>query len=662
MITTYGKMPEKMPDGFLTSVKFPVLAMLDKRTGDGRLLESAGATTRDLPLPILGQFRLGPGGHEGAEVTGALFEVTVDPKSGVMSGRGYLLDDEYGRRHARLIKTKAMRGNSVDLADVEASLEYDDDFDGTVVRFSKYRLAATTGVAKPAFAEAYAELEDDELTASLTDEELVCEPEEWHVNIVLPEDEDEIVASAGVVQQFDAFYVPEAAAPQKIIVDADGRVYGHLGLWESCHDGIAGRCVRIPRQNDSYASFNKPGVLTDRGIVETGPIFAYGGHRPANGADDLEQAYGGIENAWADVRITEGRFGPWISGIVRPGIPDEVVYAARASRISGHWVGGKLKAIVSVNAEGFDVPGSGFAAADFQFTTSDNGVFELVASFPACSDLAAAPSLVPPIGAQREAQRGLKWVADGHGGDGLEQATIGRARSMARGETRSPETVRRMRDFFNRHQSDKKATGWRPGEAGYPSPGRVAWALWGGNTGWSWAKRTSERLDSANTDSETFVEDMETEDEGMGEGMCPPATQDIEINLANREEAINIATYGPMNPEEPNEEFWAEKADRWSVTIAEAKKSLCGNCAAFIQTPSILDCIEEGMGEEGEATMDAANLGYCEIFDFKCAGDRTCDAWIVGGPITEESEAPEDEEEYANMDSGAMLLRLMHDE
>ena len=60
--------------------------------------------------------------------------------------------------------------------------------------------------------------------------------------------------------------------------------------------------------------------------------------------------------------------------------------------------------------------------------------------------------------------------------------------------------------------------------------------------------------------------------------------------------------------------------------------------------------------------MEAANLGYCEVFDFKCAGDRTCDAWIVGGPITEESEAPEDEEEYANMDSGAMLLRLMHDE
>lgn len=666
MITTYGKMPDKMPDGFLTTVKFPVLAMLDKRTGDGRLLEAAGASTRDLPLPILGQFRLGPGGHEGADITGALFEVTVDPKNGVMSGRGYLLDDEYGRRHARLIKTKAMRGNSVDLADVEASLEYDNDFDGTVVRFSKFRLAATTGVAKPAFAEAYAELDDEELMASLGDEELVCEPEEWMVNIVLPEQEDEIVASAALLQDFDTFYVPEAASPQKIVVDGEGRVYGHLGLWESCHDGIAGRCVRIPRPNDNYASFNKPGVLTERGIVETGPIFAYGGHRPANGADDLEQAYGGIENAWADVRIVEGRFGPWISGVVRPGVPDEVVYAARASRISGHWVGGKLKAIVSVNAEGFDVPGSGFAAADFQFTTSDEGVFELVASFPPCNDLSTelsnGISLVPPVGAQREAARGLKWVADGHGGDGLESATIGRARSMARGEQRSPDTVRRMRDFFNRHQSDKQATGWRPGETGYPSPGRVAWALWGGNTGWSWAKRTSERLDAGSAEGIDFaIGDEEDDGEEMMNG-CPPATQDIELNLANREEAINLATYGPLNPEEPNDDFWAEKADRWSVTITEAKKSRCGNCAAFFQTPEIMDCIASGLGEEGEEVADAANLGYCEIFDFKCAGDRTCDAWIVGGPITEDPETEEDDEEYANMDPGAMLLRLMHDE
>lgn len=402
MKITFGSMPTKMPAGYFKAVRFPVLALLDKETGDGRLLDSSGAGTRNLPLTVRGQFKASYG-HEGADVTGALFEVTVDPEEGVMSGRGFLLNDEYGRRHARMIATKAMAGNSVDLADVSARFEEDMDTGDYRIRFTKFNLAATTGVATPAFADAYAEVDemtDDELMASLGDpmEELVasCDLHEFTIAAdqlgVANGIDVDLTASVGVIQDHSVFYVPEADKPTKIIVDENGHVYGHLSLWESCHDGIVGRCVRTPRPNDNYASFNKPGVLTEKGIVETGMIFTYGGHRPSNGSDTLEDAYGGIENAWADVRIIEGRFGPWLSGIVRPGISDEVIYAARASRISGHWVNGKLKAIVSVNAEGFDVPGSGFAAAPFAFTTSDEGVAELVASFPTCNDtLEVAP-------------------------------------------------------------------------------------------------------------------------------------------------------------------------------------------------------------------------------------------------------------------------------
>jgi hypothetical protein len=48
--------------------------------------------------------------------------------------------------------------------------------------------------------------------------------------------------------------------------------------------------------------------------------------------------------------------------------------------------------------------------------------------------------------------------------------------------------------------------------------------------------------------------------------------------------------------------------------------------------------------EDAMEVAEAGDLGFCEIFDFKCAGKRTCSAWIVGGPITDEEE--EDEEEY----------------
>lgn len=123
-------------------------------------------------------------------------------------------------------------------------------------------------------------------------------------------------------------------------------------------------------------------------------------------------------------------------------------------------------------------------------------------------------------------------------------------------------------------------------------------------------------------------------------GRCPLATRDIAENLKNRQNCIDTAGYGPLNPKMANDSFWQAKADRWKVTIGESKKQLCGNCAAFIKTPRILECIEDGLGnEEGDTAWDvieAGDLGYCEAFDFKCAASRTCDAWIVGGPITEE--------------------------
>jgi hypothetical protein len=127
---------------------------------------------------------------------------------------------------------------------------------------------------------------------------------------------------------------------------------------------------------------------------------------------------------------------------------------------------------------------------------------------------------------------------------------------------------------------------------------------------------------------------------------CPLPTQDITLNLKNRAKAITTAAYGPANPELSNTAFWKEKADTWDVSIQDAKESRCGNCAAFNVQDSIKECIAKGIGTEADpwGTIELADLGYCEIFDFKCAASRTCDAWVVGGPNTGESEDEEDEE------------------
>jgi hypothetical protein len=122
---------------------------------------------------------------------------------------------------------------------------------------------------------------------------------------------------------------------------------------------------------------------------------------------------------------------------------------------------------------------------------------------------------------------------------------------------------------------------------------------------------------------------------------CPIATQDVAVNLKNRQKAITVAQYGPLNPDLPNRTFWMHKANIFQTSVAEAKSARCGNCAAFNQTTAILGCIDSAIAAGGSGTTDAwdvinqADLGYCEVWDFKCAATRTCDAWITGGPITD---------------------------
>jgi HK97 family phage portal protein len=119
---------------------------------------------------------------------------------------------------------------------------------------------------------------------------------------------------------------------------------------------------------------------------------------------------------------------------------------------------------------------------------------------------------------------------------------------------------------------------------------------------------------------------------------CPIETQDIAANLANRLKAVNVAHYGPANPQMPNAEFWAAKAKLFNTSVDEAKSMKCGNCAAFNVSKRMKDCINTGIGaDSNEVEAQVGGLGYCELFDFKCAAARTCDAWLTGGPITDEN-------------------------
>jgi len=101
---------------------------------------------------------------------------------------------------------------------------------------------------------------------------------------------------------------------------------------------------------------------------------------------------------------------------------------------------------------------------------------------------------MPTDGMREEARRYRAWKEEGRKG-GTDVAAR-RAGQILSGDELSDETIRTMSAWFARHEVDKRAEGFSPGEEGYPSPGRVAWAAWGGDPGKTWSDALVARMDS----------------------------------------------------------------------------------------------------------------------------------------------------------------------
>ena len=108
-------------------------------------------------------------------------------------------------------------------------------------------------------------------------------------------------------------------------------------------------------------------------------------------------------------------------------------------------------------------------------------------------DVQAADGYRPPEGARDEARRGLAWRREyGRGGTAI---GVARARDIANGRSLSIDTIQRMASYFARHEVDQEGEGWAPGQNGYPSAGRIAWALWGGDAGRRFAETVLDRVE-----------------------------------------------------------------------------------------------------------------------------------------------------------------------
>jgi hypothetical protein len=96
-----------------------------------------------------------------------------------------------------------------------------------------------------------------------------------------------------------------------------------------------------------------------------------------------------------------------------------------------------------------------------------------------------AKTYKPTSGMASAAKRALKWKQEGKPGGTL--VGLARANQLKDRDPLSASVVLRMYSFFSRHEVDKQATGFYSGQEGFPSKGRVAWDLWGGDGGYSWS-------------------------------------------------------------------------------------------------------------------------------------------------------------------------------
>jgi hypothetical protein len=165
----------------------------------------------------------------------------------------------------------------------------------------------------------------------------------------------------------DWFETPEAPKPTPLTVTDDGRVFGHIADWRTCHTGYPGQCVTAPRSASAYAYAHTGAVKTAEGVqLSVGRLTVGGGHastRPGVGLTAALAHYDDASTTAAIGRFKDGKHGIWFSGAVVPEATPGQIAQLRRHPPSGDWrrIGGAQEMILahSVNAPGFPVVSAG---------------------------------------------------------------------------------------------------------------------------------------------------------------------------------------------------------------------------------------------------------------------------------------------------------------
>lgn len=359
-------------------------------SGDGRMIAEQALTWRELPIPLMLQTVNAPG-HDGAMIAGSIHEIVREGQNVV--GRGYFDSGEAGTEAKRLLSEGTMRGVSADIDSVMVEFVTPEGAEVTMedMLFAgvdalevlvEGRIMGATLTPFPAFQEAFVQVINNDAVAE--DMVLVASGAEiagdvWRVpsplGVWLPGDENpeealaSLVASAAASVDVPAnpprdWFLPgDMDKPEPFTVHADGRVYGLVARWGTCHIGFTDRCVNVPKSGSAYKHFRNKNVLTAEGdLVATGPVFMDTVHPDLRlRASDTQAFYADTGCAVADVALYENEHGIVAAGALRPGLTPEQVRRFRGSDVSPDWrqINGRLEVVglLSVNVSGFIVEG-----------------------------------------------------------------------------------------------------------------------------------------------------------------------------------------------------------------------------------------------------------------------------------------------------------------
>lgn len=419
----------ELPSGFRSDVPVIPFNVSTEEPGWNRYIEKLGFDTFPIPLMLMVDDNHGAMPTQQSHLCGNVTGGDVREDGLYVTGT-FDLESEWGREAARLVRDNVLRSVSADVRATQVAYEEVacgdsgiDDGPGMLMCMSETVVDGTlmglTLVPFPAFETAEIVPDDMALAASSAPGRLTVtfelgtgalvasgspapamstEGPPVVVNVTVGDLEDVTAAAVAFAPPREWFEDPHLDRSTHLFVGDDGRVFGHIAAWNTCHTGRTDVCLMAPRSTSGYAYFRTGEVrCADGSRVRTGALTVATGHADLGlGHRAAAAHYDNTGTAVADVAMGEDAHGIWVAGAVRSTASPEQVHALMASDPSGDWrnIGGTLEcvAVLMVNSPGFPVTSLAAASA---YMAEWDGRVRLRVEDGECMALVAAGRIPP---------------------------------------------------------------------------------------------------------------------------------------------------------------------------------------------------------------------------------------------------------------------------